>query len=77
MGHSLTRGWVCNLLIQVLLGLANAATLGSKSSRTRDHTLLSFETGFPLCCLLCLAGLWLKYSNPPPHGLSALTSVLS
>jgi hypothetical protein len=32
---SLTRGWVCNLLIQLLLGLARALTLGSKSRRTQ------------------------------------------
>jgi hypothetical protein len=35
------RGWVCNLLVQLLLGLARAVTLGSKSRRTRDHILLS------------------------------------
>jgi hypothetical protein len=35
------RIWVCNLLIQLLLGLARAVTLGSKSHRTRDHILLS------------------------------------
>jgi hypothetical protein len=38
---SLTRGWVCNLLVQLLLGLARAVTLGSKSRKTRDHILLS------------------------------------
>jgi hypothetical protein len=38
---SLTRGWVCNLLVQLLLGLARAVTLGSKSLRTHDHILLS------------------------------------
>jgi hypothetical protein len=38
---SLTRGWVCNLLVQLLLVLARAVTLGSKSRRTRDHILLS------------------------------------
>jgi hypothetical protein len=30
----LTRGWVCNLLVQLLLGLARVVTLGSKSRRT-------------------------------------------
>jgi hypothetical protein len=34
---SLTRGWVCNLLIQLFLCLARAVTLGSKSRRTHDH----------------------------------------
>jgi hypothetical protein len=38
---SLTRGWVCNLIVQLLLGLARAVTLESKSSRTHDHSLLS------------------------------------
>jgi hypothetical protein len=38
---SLTRGWVCNLLVQSLLGLARAVTPGSKSLRTHDHILLS------------------------------------
>jgi hypothetical protein len=32
---SLTRGWVYNLLVQLLLGLARAVTLGSKSRRTQ------------------------------------------
>jgi hypothetical protein len=38
---SLTRGRVCNLLVQLHLGLAWAVTLGSKSRRTHDHILLS------------------------------------
>jgi hypothetical protein len=38
---SLTRGRVCNLLVQLLLDLARAATLGSKSRRTHGHILLS------------------------------------
>jgi hypothetical protein len=37
---SLTRGWVCNLLVQLLLGLARVVTLGSKSRRTHGHILL-------------------------------------
>jgi hypothetical protein len=37
----LMRGRVCNLLVQLLLGLASAVTLGSKSSRAHDHILLS------------------------------------
>jgi hypothetical protein len=41
---SLTRGWVCNLLVQLILGLARAVTLGSKSRRTHGHILLSSET---------------------------------
>jgi hypothetical protein len=38
---SLTRGWVCNLPVQLFLVLARAVTLGSKSRRTHDHILLS------------------------------------
>jgi hypothetical protein len=38
---SLTRGRVCNLLVQFLLGLVRAVTLGSKSRRTHGHILLS------------------------------------
>jgi hypothetical protein len=38
---SLTRWWVCNLHVQLLLGLARAVALGSKSRRTHDHILLS------------------------------------
>jgi hypothetical protein len=37
----LTRGRVCNLLVQLLLGLARSVTLGSKSRRTHGHILLS------------------------------------
>jgi hypothetical protein len=32
---SLTRGWVCNLLVQLLLGLARTIILGSNSRRTK------------------------------------------
>jgi hypothetical protein len=38
---SATRGRVCNLLVQLLLGLDRAVTLGSKSRRTHGHILLS------------------------------------
>jgi hypothetical protein len=37
----LTKGRVCNLLVQLLLGLARAVTLESKSRRTHGHILLS------------------------------------
>jgi hypothetical protein len=36
---SLTKGWVCNLLL--LLGLASAIPLGSKSRGNQNHILLS------------------------------------
>jgi hypothetical protein len=32
---SLTRGWICNLIVQLLLGLARAVTLGTNSRRTQ------------------------------------------
>jgi hypothetical protein len=44
---SLTRRPVCNLLTPVLLGLARAVTLGSKSHSTWDHILLPYlKLGF-------------------------------
>jgi hypothetical protein len=52
---SLTRGRVCNLLVQLLLGLARAVTLGSKSRRAHDHILLSHlrlpQPGGPGSCI--------------------------
>jgi hypothetical protein len=41
VASSLTRVRVCNLHLQLLLGLARAVTLGSKSRTTHDHILLS------------------------------------
>jgi hypothetical protein len=38
---SLTRGSICNLLVQLLLGLVIAVALGFKSRKTHDHILLS------------------------------------
>jgi hypothetical protein len=32
-------------------------------------------TGFPFCRLLRFAGLWWRYSNPPPHGFIDLFKV--
>jgi hypothetical protein len=90
---SLTRGWVCNLIVQLLLGLARAVTLGSKSHRTQSHLRLPQPggpvpriyipqeqsvpvippgSGFPIHRLLLLAGLRLRYSISPPHGLLAI-----
>jgi hypothetical protein len=43
---SLTRGWDCNLYVQLLLGFASTVTLGPKSRRTSDHNLLS-HMGLP------------------------------
>jgi hypothetical protein len=36
-----TRGWVCNLLVQLLMGLARAVTLVAESHRTHDRILLT------------------------------------
>jgi hypothetical protein len=41
VGRLLTRGWICNLLLQLRLGLAGAVILWSGSHRTHDHILLS------------------------------------
>jgi hypothetical protein len=86
------REWVCNLLVQLLLGLARTVTLESKSRINRDNILLSnlrlpkpggpgprvyipqehggsvipLGIGFPFHHLLPLAGLWWRYSYPPP-----------
>jgi hypothetical protein len=38
---SLMRGWVCNLLVQLLLGFDRTATLRPMSRSTGDHNLLS------------------------------------
>jgi hypothetical protein len=38
---SQTSGRLCNLLVQLLLGLARAVTLGSNFCRTHDHIVLS------------------------------------
>jgi hypothetical protein len=63
---SLTRGRIC--LSYVLLALARAIFLGSKSLGTWDHILLSQIWDFPFCHLLRLAGSRWRYSTPPPHG---------
>jgi hypothetical protein len=46
LAPSLTRGQVCNLLVQLLLGLARADTLGPKSRRTHGH--LNLEGQVPV-----------------------------
>jgi hypothetical protein len=40
---SLTRGCICNLLVQLLLGIARAVTLGSEFRRTHDHIWDAFS----------------------------------
>jgi hypothetical protein len=61
---SLTGGWVC--LLQLLLALTSAITLGSQSRGTRDHILLPEIREFPFRRLLGLAGVRWRYSTPPP-----------
>jgi hypothetical protein len=63
---SLTRGRVCPLYM--LLALASAVFLGSKSLGTRDHILLSQIWDFLFLRLLRLAGSRWRYSTTPPHG---------
>jgi hypothetical protein len=41
-------------------------------SKFRSYLTLSFETEFPCCRLLRLAGLRLWYSSPPPHGVTSV-----
>jgi hypothetical protein len=62
---SLTRGWVCHLLLQ--LALASTFIFESEPHGTRDHILQSQIRYFPFCRLLRLAGLRWRYSTPPPH----------
>jgi hypothetical protein len=57
---SLTRGRVCNLLVQMLLALASAVTLGYKSRKIRDHTILShLRLGSLFVASYDPAGIWL------------------
>jgi hypothetical protein len=65
---SLMRGWVCNLLVQVLPSLASAVTLMSNDRRNWPYLTISFEPGFPFCRLLRLVRQRSRYSIPPPHG---------
>jgi hypothetical protein len=68
----LTRGRVCHL--QLLLALASAVILGSKSCGTHDHILLSQIQDFPFHRLLLLAGLQWRYLTLPPHEIRSLNS---
>jgi hypothetical protein len=68
---SLTRGRVCRL--QLLLVLASAVIFGFDSHGTRDHILLSQIRDYPFRRLVRLAGLWWRYSIPPPHRIRGYT----
>jgi hypothetical protein len=64
---SLTRGRVCNLLVQLLLSLDSAVTLGSKSWRAGGLIFLSnLRLIFPFCRLLTPRRLQWMYSIPQP-----------
>jgi hypothetical protein len=41
------RGWVCNLLVQLLLGVARAVTLESNPTKLRPYFTVSFEIPQP------------------------------
>jgi hypothetical protein len=71
---SLTRGWVCCLLL--LLALASAVIFGCEFRETRDHILLSQIRDFPFRRLLRLAEVRWGYSTPPPHGIPVYCRVL-
>jgi hypothetical protein len=64
------RGRVCRL--QFLMTLASAVIFECESLRSRDYILLSQIPDPPFRLLLRLAGLWWKYSTPPPHGIFCL-----
>jgi hypothetical protein len=63
---SLKRGWVCNVLAELLLGLARAITLGSKSCRSHAHFTVLFEG--PQTCRART-----PYLHPPETGWPSYT----
>jgi hypothetical protein len=65
---SLTRGRI--RCLQFLLALASTVIFVSESSGYHDHILLSQIGDFPFRRLLRFAGLWWRYSNPPPRGIT-------
>jgi hypothetical protein len=67
MWGALTKGRVCRL--QLLLVLASAVILGSKSRGARDNILLSQIRDFLFRPLLRFAELGWRYSNPLHTGL--------
>jgi hypothetical protein len=54
------------LSFTVPAALASEVILGSESRGTRHHILRCQIREFPFCRLLRLAGLWWRYSTPPP-----------
>jgi hypothetical protein len=57
------------LSFTIAAGLARAVIFESESRGTRDLILLSQIRDFHFRRLLRLAGLWWRYSIPPPHGI--------
>jgi hypothetical protein len=89
---SLTRGRVCHLQLLLVLASAvilRSESLGTQDHillpKIRDSPNLEGRipvfippgTGFPFRLLLRLAGLRWRYSNPPPHGESLGSEVLT
>jgi hypothetical protein len=60
------------LSFTIAAALASVLILGSESSGTREHILLSQIRDLSLPRLLRLAGLWWRYSNPTPESESEL-----
>jgi hypothetical protein len=64
----------------ILLSYLRLAQHGGPESRIyipheQGGTVVPLGTGFPFCCLLRLAGLWGRYSNPPLHGTTRTDTV--
>jgi hypothetical protein len=58
---SLTRGWICNLLVQLVKGLARAVTGGSESHRTQTifYCLIWDSPNLGICPQHCCSCLYL------------------
>jgi hypothetical protein len=69
---SLTIGWLCNLLVELLLDHPRAIAVDNSPSELTPYLCVAFETKFPFCRLLRLSGLRWRYSNQPPHRLSGI-----
>jgi hypothetical protein len=62
------RGWFCNLHVQYYWALSQCChSWVQVPQNLGPHLTHSFETEFPFCRLLRLAGLGWRYSNLSPH----------
>jgi hypothetical protein len=68
-GAPSSREGVCNLLVQVLLGIAGTIILGSVLKSSWPYLTVPFEARIPFCRLLRLAVLLWRFSSPPTQGL--------